>query len=108
MRLDVNEFDAVKSGKELDLMDLDSSNIVVDLKWWPFKEEFLNMAKTVMGVDNEPPYYVIRTDQPVGWVPQNAIDQRMYQLPHTKYVYNMDKKMVWLKILKYYLNNPSR
>ena len=58
----MNEFDAVKSGKELDLMDLDSSNIVVDLKWWPFKEEFLNMAKTVMGVDNEPPYYVIRTD----------------------------------------------
>ena len=67
----------------------------MDLKWWPFKEAFLNMARNVMGVDNDPLYYVVRPDQMAGWVPPNAFEQIMYQLPHTGAVYNRDKKMVW-------------
>ena len=31
----------------------------------------------------------------------------MYQLPHTRAVYNRDKKMVWGNILKAYMNTPS-
>ena len=65
------------------------------------------MAKNVMGVDNDPLYYVIRPDQLAGWVPPNDFEHRMYQLPHTGDVYNTDKKMVWGKILKAYLNTPS-
>ena len=49
------------------------------------------MAKNVMGVDNDPIYYAIITDQTAGWVPPNSFDQRMYQLPHTGDVYNRDK-----------------
>ena len=54
MRLTVYEFDTEKVGKELDLMELDPGKIEMDLKWWPFKEELLNMAKFVMGVNNNP------------------------------------------------------
>ena len=53
-RLAVNEFDAERSGKELDLTDLDPGNIYMDLKWWPFKEVFLNMAKNLMGLITTP------------------------------------------------------
>ena len=94
-------------GKELDLTDLDPGKIEMDLKLWPFKEAFLNMAKNVMGVNNDPLYYVISPDQPAGWVPPNDFYQQMYQLPHTGSVYNRYKKMVWGKILKAYLNTPS-
>ena len=66
MRLAVNEFDAEKSVKELDLTDLDPGKIEMDLTLWPFKEAFLNMAKNVMGVDIDPLYYVIRTDNRAG------------------------------------------
>ena len=37
MRLAVNEFDAEKAGKELDLTDLDTGKIYMDLKWCPFR-----------------------------------------------------------------------
>ena len=57
MRLAVNKFDAKKGGKELDLTDLDQGKIEMDLKWWPFKEAFLNMANNLTGVDNDPLYY---------------------------------------------------
>ena len=57
--------------------------------------------------DIDPLYYVIRLDQPVGWVPPNDFEQWIYQLPHTGTVYNIKKKIVWGKILKAYLNNPS-
>ena len=77
MRLAVNEFDAEKAGKEMDLMDLDPGKIEMDLKWWPFKEALLNMAKNEVEVDNDPLYYVIRPDQPAGWVPPNAFNQQM-------------------------------
>ena len=60
-----------------------------------------------MGVDKDPLYYVISPDQPEGWVPLNAFEQRMYQLPHTGDVYNRDKKMLWVNILKASLNTPS-
>ena len=53
--LAVNEFDAKKAGKELDLTDLDPGKIEMELKWCPFKEKFLNMDKNVMVVD-KPPY----------------------------------------------------
>ena len=66
-----------------------------------------NMAKNVMGVDNDPLYYSIMPDQPAGWVPPNAFAQQMYQLTHTRAVYNSDKKMVWGNILKASLNTPS-
>ena len=65
------------------------------------------MAKNVMGVDNKPLYCVIRPDQPKGWVPQNSFEQWMYQLPHTRAVYNRDKKMIWGKILNSSLNISS-
>ena len=107
MRLAVNEFDAEKAGKGLDLMDLDPGKIEINLKWWPFREAFLNMAKNVMEVDNDPIYYLISLDQPTGWVPPNAFEERMYQLPRTGAVYNRDKKMVWGNIIKAYLNTPS-
>ena len=42
----------------------------------------------MMGVDNDPLYYLISQDQPAGWVPQNAFEQRMYQLTHTGDMYN--------------------
>ena len=107
MRLEVKQIDAEKFGKELDLTDLYSGKIEMDLKWWPFKETFLNMAQNVMGVDNNPLYYVIRPDEPAGWVPPNAFEQRMYQFPHTGSVCNRDKKMVFGDILKASLNTPS-
>ena len=103
----MKKIDAEKVGKELDLKDLDPGNIEMDLKWWPFKEEFLNMAKNVMAVDHNPLYYVISPDQPVGWVPQNASGHRVYQLPHIGAVYNRHNKMVCGKILKASLNTPS-
>ena len=62
------------------------------------------MAKNVMGVDNDPLYYVIRKDHPEWWVPPTAFKQRMYQLPYTCPVYNRDKKMVWGKNIKASLN----
>ena len=57
IKLEVNEFDDKKSGKELYLTYLDPGKIDMDLKWWPFKDEFLNMAKDLMGVDKYPLYY---------------------------------------------------
>ena len=75
MRLAVKEFDAEKSVKELDLTDLDPGSIEIDLKCWTFKEALLNMSKNVMGFDIDPLYYVIRLDQPVGWVPPNDFEQ---------------------------------
>ena len=107
MRLAVNEFDAKKSGKDLDITDLDPGKIEMELTCWPFKEAFLNMAKNVMGVDNDPLYYVIRTDQPSDWVPPNHFEQQMYQLPHNRDMYNRDRKMIWGNILKESLNTPS-
>ena len=92
MELAVKNIDAEKVGKELDLKDLDPGNIEMDLKWWQFKEAFLNMAKNIMGVNNKPLYSVISSDQPVGWVPSNASGQRVYQLPHTGDVYNRYNK----------------
>ena len=53
-----------------------------------------NMANNVMGVDNDPLYYVISPNQPVGWIPPNSFEQQMYQLTHNGYVYNKDNKMV--------------
>ena len=50
MMLAVNEFDAEKAVKELDLTDLDPDKIDMDLKWWMFKEAFLNVVKNLMGV----------------------------------------------------------
>ena len=88
MRLAVKKFDAEKMGKELDLTELGSGKIDMDLKWWPFKEELLNMANNVMGVNNNPLYYVIRPDQPAGWVPPNTFEHHRCQLPHTGAVYN--------------------
>ena len=41
------------------------------------------MDKNAMGVNNNPLYYVIGPDQPEGWVPLNAFEQQIYQLPHT-------------------------
>ena len=72
MRLAVNEFDAKKAGKELDLTDFYPVKIEMDLKWWTFKESFLNMANNIMGVNNEPLYDVISPVQLSGWVPLNA------------------------------------
>ena len=83
MRLAVNEFDAEKPVKELDITDLDPGKIEMDHKWWHFKEAFLSMAKNLMGLDNDPLYYVIIPDQPAGWIPLNAFEQQMYQLPDT-------------------------
>ena len=61
-----------------------------------------------MGVNNDPLYYVIRSDHPAGgWVPPTAFVQEAYQLSHTGSVYNRYKKIVWVKILKASLNNPS-
>ena len=65
------------------------------------------MAKNVMGVDNYPLCYVIRPDHLVLWVPLDAFEQQMYQLPHTGAMYNRDKKMAWGNILKAFLNTPS-
>ena len=65
------------------------------------------MVKTLMGSDNDPLYAVIRLDHPEGWVPPNAFEQRVYQMPHTGYVHNRDKKMILGKIIKAYLNTPS-
>ena len=50
MRLAVNKFEAEKAGKELDITDLDPGKIDMDLKWWPFEEAVLNMAKNVWGL----------------------------------------------------------
>ena len=77
MRLAVDEFDAEKAGKELDIMDLDPGKIEMDLKCWPFKETFLNMANNVMEVNNNPLYGVIRPDHTAGWVPPNDFEQQM-------------------------------
>ena len=107
MRLVVNEYDTEKAGKEMDITDLYTGKIDMDLKGWPFKEAFLNMANNIMGIDNNPLYYVISPDQLENWVPPNAFDQRMYQLPHTGTVYNRDNQMVWGNILKASLNTPS-
>ena len=107
MRLAVNKFNDEKYGKELDLTDLDPGKIELDLKWWPFKEAFLNMANHVMGVDNNRIYDVIRPDQPSVWVPPNAFEQRMYQLPHTGALNNRNKKMVRGNIFKASMNTPS-
>ena len=71
-RLAVNEFDAEKAGKELDTMYFNPGKIDMNLQWWQFKDAFLNMAKNLMGVDNNPLSYVIRPDQLAGWVPLNA------------------------------------
>ena len=60
-----------------------------------------------MGINNDPLYDVIRPDHPSGWVPPNSFEQRMYQMPNTRAVYNRDKKMVREKILKAYLHTPS-
>ena len=103
----MKKFDAGKASKEMDLTELDPGKIDMDLKWWPFKEAFLNMAKNVMGVDKDPLYYVISPDHPAGWVPPNAFEKRMHQLTHTWAVYNRGKKIVWGKTLKSFLNNPS-
>ena len=62
---------------------MDPGKIKIDINWWPFKYELLNMAKHVMKVDNDPLYHVIRTDHPAGWVPPDAFEHQMYQLPHT-------------------------
>ena len=88
-------------------MELDPGKTDMDLKWWPFKEAFLNMANHVMGVDNNRIYDVIRPDQPSVWVPPNAFEQRMYQLPHTGALNNRDKKMVRGNIFKASMNTPS-
>ena len=77
MSLAVNEFDAEKADKELDLTELDPGKIETELKWWPFKEALLNTAKNVTGANNDPSYDVIRLDQPAGWVPPNAFEQCM-------------------------------
>ena len=79
----------------------------MDLKWWPFKEALLNMTKNIMRVDKDPLYYVIRPDQPADWVPPNAFEKRMYQLPHTGDVYNRDNTFFGGEILKSSLNTPS-
>ena len=65
------------------------------------------MAKNVMGLDNDPLYYLIRMNQSEGCFPSNDFEQQMYQLPHTGNVYNREKKMVWGNILKAFLNTPS-
>ena len=65
------------------------------------------MAKNVMGVYNYPLYYVIRPDQPAVWVPLNASEQQMYELPHNGAVYKRDNKIVWGKILNSSLNISS-
>ena len=54
---------------------MDPDKIEMDLKWWPFKESFINMAKNLMGVKNNSLYYIIRPDQPEGWVPPNSFEQ---------------------------------
>ena len=54
MNLAVNEFDAEKSSREMDLTDLDPGKIEMDLKLWPFKYAFLNMDKNVMGSITNP------------------------------------------------------
>ena len=77
MRLAANEFDAEKAGKELDLTELDPGKIKMELKRWTFRGEFLNMAKNVMGVYNDPLYDVINPDRPSRWVPPNDFEQRM-------------------------------
>ena len=92
----------------MDLTDLDPDKIDMDLKWWLFKETLLNMANNVIKVNNDHLYYVIRPDQPAGWVPPNAFEQKMCQLPHTGAVYNRGNKIVWENILKAYLNTPAR
>ena len=107
MRLAVKKIDAEKSGKEIYLTDLDPGKIDMEIKWWPFKESLLNMSKNIMGVDNDPLYYIIRPDHPAGLVSPNSFKQRMYQLPHTRAVYNRENKMVWGKILKLSINTPS-
>ena len=86
---------------------MDPGKTEINLKWWPFKEAFLNMAKNVVGVDNDHLYCVIRLDHPAGWVPPNAFEKRMYQLPHTGAVYNREKKMLWVNTLKESLNTLS-
>ena len=48
-----------------------------------------------------------RPDQPVVWVLPNGFEHQTYQLAHTRDVYNRDKKMIWVKILKASLNTPS-
>ena len=107
MRLAVKKIDAEKAGKKLDLTDLYPDKIEMDLKWWPLKKEFLKMANNVIGVDKNPIYYVISTDQPAVWVPPNVFKQKIYQLPHTGAVQNRDKTIVWGKNLKAYLNTTS-
>ena len=54
MRLEMKKFDAEKAEKELDITELDPDKIEMDLNWFPFKGAFLNMAKDLMGVDNDP------------------------------------------------------
>ena len=77
MGLTVNKFDAEEAGKELDLINFDPGNIEIDLKWRPLKDALLNLSTNVMGVDNDPLYYVIRPDHPAGWVPTNYFEQKM-------------------------------
>ena len=86
MRLAVNKFDAEKAIKELDLTDLDPNKIDMELKRWLLKDEFLNMAKNLMGFDNDPLYSVISPDHLSDWVPPNAFEKWVYQLPHTRVV----------------------
>ena len=107
MGLTVNKFDAEEAGKELDIINFDPGNIEIDLKWRPLKDALLNLSTNVMGVDNDPLYYVIRPDHPAGWVPPNAFEKRMYQLPHTGTVYYREKKMLWVNTLKESLNTLS-
>ena len=54
MRLAVNEFEAEKAGKEMYITYLDPGKIYMDLKLWPFKDAFLNMAKNIMGLITNP------------------------------------------------------
>jgi len=101
------EYKAAKAGRDIDLTDLDPGKVEMDLKWWNFKESFINMTKNVKGVNDDPIYYVIHPSRIAGWVINTMFDIRIYQLPYVWAVYQADKKMVWDKILKAAMTTPS-
>lgn len=96
----VEAYTADKASKDMPSTDIDPGKIETDLKWWDWKDGFINMSKLTMGVDNEPLFYVIREDHDPGWVAPNDLEARAAQLPHAGATYKKDSDLLWAKMVK--------
>lgn len=96
----IDAYAADEAGKDITETDIDPGKIETDLKWWNWKDEFINMSKQIKGVDGEPLYYVIRPDHDDAWEAPNELESRAEQLPLNGVVYERDSALLWAKLVK--------